>query len=244
MANPTVEDIVSDLVQGNCTYWEVGFSGSNTLTNTKGNTNWTPSSTYFRMRQLLHYVRPGDIRIGASSADSMVQVVAFEGKFGITTVVINHRAQQTVTITGLRAGTYGLSQSAGGASAFQEYGVKTVGNNGTISFVMGGSGQTATLYPYVGKNHPPTIQSWSANPGYIVAPATSAVLTATASDAEGDSLIYQWSLVQQPAGAGASFATPKNPTTTVTGLTQPGLYVFAITVSDGTNTSRRKLFVE
>ncbi|HYM19747.1 MAG TPA: T9SS type A sorting domain-containing protein [Candidatus Kapabacteria bacterium] len=244
MANPTVEDIFSDLVQGNCTYWEVGFSGPNTMKNTPGGTNWTPSSTYFRLRQVMHYVQPGDVRIGAAANDSMVQVLAFKGKNGITTIVINHRAQQTVTISGLRPGKYGLSQSPNGASAFQENGIKTVGTDGTISFTIGGSGQTATLYPYVGPNHAPTIQTWTINPGYVVAPTTSASLTATASDAEGDPMTYQWSVLRQPVGANATFTSPTALTTTVNGLTLPGLYIFTISVSDGTNVSNRKLYLE
>src|SRR5581483_6466933 len=245
MGNPGVEDIVSDLVLGNVTYWEVGYTGA--VSATPGGTNWLPGGTYYRMRQLLHYVRPGDMRIAATSNDSMVQTVAFKGKNGITTVVISHRTNESVTITGLRPGEYGLSESPNGATAYQEYGIKTVGSDGTISFTVGASnGQTATatLYPYVGPNHPPSIEWAKSDSGYLITPLTSVNLSAAVADAELDPLTYQWSIFAQPTGANASFTSPASLNTKVTDLTIAGMYIFMLSVSDGMNTTTRKVFLQ
>jgi hypothetical protein len=244
MANPTIDDIFSDLLQGNVTYWEVGFSGSNILTSTAGNTNWLPSGTFFRLRQVIHYVRPGAVRVAAVASDTLFRVMAFKNKGAVTTVIINPKAAQTVKITGLPPGRYGLSQAASGANNYQELGIQTVGGDGTISISIGGNSTAATLYPYSGANHAPDITSWSASPGYLIAPSTTASLTAKVNDAELDPLTYHWSIASQPMGASANLATPFALTTSVSGVSIPGLYIFAISVSDGINTSIRKVFIE
>jgi hypothetical protein len=243
MGNPTIDDIYHDMLFGGTSYWEVAFSGSNTLTNTAGNTGFTPSGTYFRMRQVIHYVRPGMVRIAATSSDSNIHVLSFlkNGKF--TTVFENFGADTTITLTGLPPGQYGISQCPSGASAYAELGIKTVGANGTLSFNSGVSGYASTVYPYSGPNHAPDITSWSINPGYLVAPTTAATLSVTANDAELDSLRYNWSVASQPSGANAVIANPTKTSTAVNGLSVAGTYIFAVNVSDGTNISTRKVYV-
>ena len=243
MGNPTIDDIFNDLIFGGVSYWEIAFSGSNTLVPNAGNTGFTPSSTYFRMRQLLHYIRHGDVRIGATPSDTLVRVVSFMKNGKMTTVILNLGAAQTINLSGLPQGSYGLSQSPSGASAFQELGIHTVGTDGKLSFSLGGAGVVTTLYPYSGINHPPTIESWVASPGYVVAPATMVTLTSKANDAELDALKYNWSIFSQPNGANALIATPSAATTSVTGLSVAGIYVFQVNISDGVNTSSRKVYV-
>ena len=244
MGNPTIDDIFNDLFLGGVTYWEVGFAGGCTLVNTAGNTGFTPSGTYFRMRQMLHYVRPGSVRIGAIASDSLVRTVAFT-KNGTTTVVLlnNGAASRTFNLSGLPPGSYGVSQSPAGASAFQELGIKTVGADGLLSIASGTTGCTTTVYPYSGTNQAPTIMSFAASPGCIVSPTSTATLTAKANNAELDPLTYTWSVASQPMGGTAVIAKASAASTAVSGLSVPGDYVFNISVSDGVNTSSKKVYL-
>jgi hypothetical protein len=244
MGNPTIDDIFNDLLFGGVTYWEVAFSGSNTLTNSAGNTGFTPSATFFRMRQVMHYVRPGMARIAATSSDSMVRVLAFAKNGAVTTVILDNEAfSQTINLSGLPPGKYGISQSPSGAASFQELGLKTVAADGLLSLNAGSKGVATTVYPYTGPNHAPTIMSFTVNPGYLVAPTSSATLAANANDAELDPMTYRWSVDSQPTGATAAIVNPTWATTSVSGLTIAGTYVFKITVRDGVNTSSKKVYL-
>ncbi|MDP4229315.1 MAG: T9SS type A sorting domain-containing protein [Bacteroidota bacterium] len=243
MGNPTIDDLFGDLTLGGVTYWEIAFAGQNTLAPIAGNTGFTPSSTYFRLRQVLHYVRPGDMRIGATSSDSTIRVLAFTHSGEVTTVLLNGGSVKSVILNGLPPGSYGVSQSAPGTTFFKEFGIQSVGADGKLTVNIGGSGSATTVYPYTGPNHAPTIMSFTVNPGYVVAPTTSATLTCKANDAELDPLTYAWSVVLQPAGASASFASPANATTAVNNLIIPGPYEFKVSVSDGTNTSSKNVYL-
>lgn len=245
MGNPTFDDLYSDLTLAGVSYWEVAYSSSLTLVPNAGLTGFTPSGTYFRLRQLMHYVRPGAVRIGTSSSDPSLRTLAFTANGAVTTLIENTASSaQTVNLSGLPPATYGLSRAQSGASSFQELGLQTVGTNGTLALanVAGGSAVT-TLYPYAGPNHPPTIMTWGANPGYVVSPASAATLSVTANDAELDPLTYHWSVANQPPGANAVLATPNAATTAVSGLAVAGTYVFNVDVSDGVNTSSKRVYL-
>ena len=245
MGNPTFDDLYSDLTLAGVSYWEVGYSGNVTLVPSAGLTSFTPSGTYFRLRQVMHYVRPGAVRIGCISSDPTLHVLAFATNGTLTTIIDNTGATQTVNLSGLPPGTYGLSQCPSGATAFQELGLRTVGAGGTLTLTnVIGSSEVTTLYPYSGPNHPPTIMTWVSNPGYVVAPAnTRDRLSVTANDAELDPLTYHWSVSYQPSGAIALLAAPTNATTAVSGLTIPGAYVFNIDVRDPYNVTSRQLYL-
>jgi hypothetical protein len=243
MANPTIEDLFNDLTLGGVTYWEVGFSGNVTLVPSAGGTSWTPSSTYFRMRQLLHYIRPGAIRIEATSGDSALRVLAFVRDGKITTVLFNTGSDKTADLSNLPPGKYGISQSQPGATAFQELGIKTVSGDGTLSVNLGASGCVTTIYPYIGTNQPPTIMSWGSNPGYFTSTTPTVSVSVKANDPENDPLTYQWSVVSQPNGSDAQFASPSSPTSNLSGLASAGMYIFKVTVSDGTHITSRKVYI-
>jgi hypothetical protein len=243
MGNPTFDDLYSDLTLGGVSYWEVAYSGNATLTPNPGLTSFTPADHYFRLRQLLHYVRPGAVRIGATSNDPAIHALAFTAKGATTTVIENTSSSaQTVTLNGVPPGVYGLSRSAG--KPFEEVGLQTVGANGSLVLTnVPGGGTVTTLYPYSGPNHPPTIEVWGSNPGYLVSPASSAKLSVTASDPELDPLTYQWSVASQPAGAAAVLGPPTATTCAVNGLTVAGNYVFNVNVSDGMNTTSKQVYL-
>jgi hypothetical protein len=244
MGNPTFDDLFNDLTLAGVSYWEVAYSANATLVPSAGLASFTPSGTYIRIRQLMHYVRPGAVRIAAIPSDPSLHVLAFETNGAITTVIENTSSTQTVNLSGLPPGTYGLSQAQPGATSFQELGLHTVSAGGTLTLtnVLGGS-EITTLYPYSGPNQPPTIMVWGSNPGYVVAPTNTATLSAVASDPELDPLTYHWSVTNQPAGANALLVTPYNSTTTVSGLTMPGTYAFNIDVRDPFNTSSRQVYL-
>ena len=245
MGNPTFDDLYADLTLAGVTYWEVAYSGNATLVPNAGLTAFTPSGTYFRLRQLMHYVRPGAVRVGAVSSDPSFRALAFLQTGKLTVVMDNLSSSvQTINLSGLPAGSYGLSQAASGASSFQELGIRTVGTNGMLTLTNVAPNSTVTtLYPYAGTNQPPTIEVWGANPGYVVAPTNSAALSAVASDPELATLKYHWSITNQPAGANAVFVNSNAATTVVNGLTVAGTYIFNVNVSDGTNISSQPLYL-
>ena len=244
MANPTFDDLYNDLTLGGVSYWEVAYSSSNTLVPNTGLTSFTPSNTFFRLHQLLHYVRPGAIRIDATTNDAMLHVLSFSSNGEITTVIENTNASSTtIHLTGIPAGDYGMSQSLPGGTLFTEFGIHTVGAGDTITITASGGTAVTTLYPYSGSNHAPDIMTFSSNPGYLVLPTSNASLTSSASDAEIDALTYLWTVWSQPAGANAIIASPASASTNVSGLTFAGTYVFNIDVSDGINSSSKKVFL-
>ncbi len=110
MGNPTFDDLYSDLTLAGVSYWEVAYSGNATLVPNAGLTGFTPSGTYFRIRQLMHYVRPGAIRIGALSSDPSLRVLAFLQGSNVTTVIENTSpSAETINLSALPPGSYGLS---------------------------------------------------------------------------------------------------------------------------------------
>ena len=80
MGNPTFDDLFSDLTLAGVSYWEVAYSANATLVPSAGLTGFTPSSTYFRLRQLMHYVRPGAVRIGSGFERSVASHPGFLAK--------------------------------------------------------------------------------------------------------------------------------------------------------------------
>jgi hypothetical protein len=194
---------------------------------------------------LTHYVRPGAVRIAAPSSDPSLHVLAFLQSEKVTVIIENNSPTvQTINLSALPPGDYGVSKSAPGVSSFQELGIRTVGGDGllTLTNVAGGSAVT-TLYPYAGTNLPPTIQFWRASPGLIIAPTNTAALSAMASDPELAPITYRWSVSNQPAGANAIFANSNAATTVVNGLTAAGTYIFNVDASDGTNTSSQQVYL-
>jgi hypothetical protein len=116
----------------------------------------------------MHYVRPGAIRIGVLASDLSLHVLAFLQGSNVTTIIENTSSSaETVNLSALPPGSYGLSQSPSGASSFQELGIRTVGANGLLTITnLPGNSTVATLYPYPGTNEPPTIEVFGANPGF------------------------------------------------------------------------------
>ena len=245
MGSPSFDDLYADLTLAGVSYWEVGYSGNVTLVPNAGLAAFTPSNYYIRLRELMHYVRPGAVRIGAIPSDPSFHVLAFSQNGRVTTVIDNtSTSTQTVNLSGLPAGNYGVSQAASGATFFKELGIRAVGADGTLTITnVTGSSSITTVYPYAGTNQPPTIEVWGASPGFLVAPTNSATLSVIANDAELATLTYRWSVTNQPPGANAVFVNSNGASTVVNGLTVAGTYVFNVDVSDGVNTSSKQVYL-
>jgi hypothetical protein len=241
MYDPNLDNLLSDLTLGGVSYWEVAFSGNLILVPGLGSTSYTPGQKYFRNRQLIHYIRPGAVRIDAVSSDTNVRVVSFIKNELVTTVIINNANAKTINLSGLPAGNYGLSQSTGAAPI--EHGILTVDASGTLTLDNVGGYGAITLYPYTGPNHAPAIHIYGSNPGCLILPASAVTLSATATDTELDPITYIWTVVSQPYGAYANIINPNKASTNVTGLTIPGTYIFNIKAKDGTNTSSKKVYL-
>jgi len=65
-----------------------------------------------------------------------------------------------------------------------------------------------------------------------------------ANDPELTTVTYQWTIVSKPSTANPVIVSPHAATTSVTGLTVAGTYVFGISVSDGVNTTIKNVILE
>jgi len=117
-----------------------------------------------------------------------------------------------------------------------------VGADGSLSVALPAD-SVLTVYPHPGKNLPPTVTAWEAQPNFLKRPASGIRLSAAAEDPELDRLSYRWSVTSQPLGAGATIADPQSAATEASGLTAAGRYVFTAQVGDGTNQVKRDVLL-
>ncbi len=238
--NLTMDHLYDDLTIGGVSYWSIyGLGGPSPRQNYylhRNGTSFSRGKQFWNFRQVMHYVRPGAVRIEAASNDPAIRALAFARDGRITVALINTtppHQHRTVTLRGLPPGEYGVSQSVG-TKPYTELGVRTTEANAAFTVDVPSNG-VLTVYPHPGGNLSPTLIDWQARPNYLTSPASQATLAATARDPELHPLSYSWSVARQPAGAGAALTDPQSATTSVTGLTAAGQYAFELTVSDGAN---------
>jgi len=238
-----VDFLYGDLIDGGVSEWEVYGQGFPAADNTR--TSFSRSSNFWTFRQIMPYVEPGAVRIGAVSNNATLRPLAFDNGGEVTVVLLNTSstsANQTVTVAGLPAGSYGVSQSVY-KGRLQELGLRTVGGDGllTLSVVKGAM---LTIYPHNSGNLPPELVDWKAANSYLkLGVSDSTVLSAAAVDPELDTLSYTWTVADQPTGASAILATPNAAQTAADGLSVAGQYAFAVEVSDGTETTTREVLL-
>ncbi|OHB80175.1 MAG: hypothetical protein A2Z25_02325 [Planctomycetes bacterium RBG_16_55_9] len=239
-----------DLVLGGVSYWEI-YGLAQCFEWNPNNTSFGRIRQYWNFRQVMHYVRPGAVRIEANSDDANLRVLAFAHNGKTTVVLINGAGSRPANIHTLPIGMYGVCQSVG-AGVYQELGLQAAvaprgaGDAGALT-VNVPSNSVMTVYAHSGANLPPTVTDFKASPDYLapsgsdrVAPSTT-TLSASATDRERDPISYAWSVTSQPEGASASLTVPSSATTTATGLTVAGKYVFTVMVSDGLNSVTREV---
>ncbi len=102
----TFQTMYDDLVNGGNSYWGQYFLGGNAAgqgiqylnTGLDGASMSLPSQ-YWNWRQVMNYVRPGAVRVGVTSSDNSVLVMAFL-KGGLPTVILcNTNSSQPNIIT-------------------------------------------------------------------------------------------------------------------------------------------------
>ncbi len=245
--NLTMDHLYNDLTLGGASYWEIyGLGGPDyRLVSTYSDSSaFRGGPQYWNFRQVTHYVRPGAVRVEATSDDASLRALAFVTDGKATVALINTtppHADQTVSVEGLPAGEYGVSRSVG-RRIYEELGVQRVGVNGTlIADVPANS--VLTVYPRAAGNQPPTVTSWTSQPHFPSPPADAITLQATATDPELDPITYAWSVVGQPEGANVTLADAASARTRGTGLSAPGEYVLEIAVSDADHTIKREVML-
>ena len=255
----TINHLYDDLTIGGVSYWSIyglggpGRGGQNYFFRLNG-TSFSRGRQFWNFRQVMHYVRPGAVRIEAKSDVAALRALAFRHGDRITTVLINKAPFQprgapraatppdcAVTLRGLPPGRYGTCSTVRDRQ-YRELGVITVAADGTATLPVP-SDAVLTVYPHPGGNLPPTVTYWGAKPGYLKVPASEVALSTSAQDPELDQLSWAWAVTARPEGAEVALTNPRAPATRATGLTAPGEYVFTVAVADGANTVRREVAV-
>ena len=111
-------ELYEDLTLGNVSSWQRyalagpygGPNGGSQLYFVDtANASYRLRTSTWELRQYFKYVRPGAVRIGATSTQSMVHPVAFRDLRGRIVTVFNADQAATVTVGGLPAGRYEVS---------------------------------------------------------------------------------------------------------------------------------------
>jgi PKD repeat protein len=90
----------------------------------------------------------------------------------------------------------------------------------------------------------PTLLTWQSSDSYLTLGVKSTTtLSVNAMDPELDTLTYQWSVVEAPAGASVVLAAPTAASCGASGLTAEGLYVFSVEVGDGQHSATREVLL-
>ena len=105
-----IDHLYDDLTLGGTSYWEIyGLAGpwSRNISIHPCKTTFTISPRLWTLSQVMRYVRPGAVRIGATSTDAQLRALAFMRNDKVTIVLINtkkpYRAR-TVTVKNLPQG--------------------------------------------------------------------------------------------------------------------------------------------
>ena len=240
----TLDTLYDDLTLGDVSYWSiVGLGGpgpGGAFHIHLDNTSFSRGAQYWQYRQVMHYVRPGAVRIEAVSDENAIRALAFVHKGRSTTVLINNTQRQqprSVALRNLPPGDYGVSQCVR-LRPYEELGVKRMDADGDLDIILPAD-SVVTVYPHEDKNLPPTIVEWKAEPSFLKTPANQVRLSAAAQDPDLDQLSYSWSVTGQPARGKATLVNPQSATTEAGGLIVPGRYVFTVVVRDGAKEVKR-----
>lgn len=242
-SHTTLDRLHQDLTVGNVSYWEVYGLGSeiDIFDTPSAYLQYTRKTYYWRYRQVFKYVRPGAVRVQVTSDGGGTNLLAWI-KDGRTIVNFGGLAG-SLDLEGLTPGSYGLS-STRTTAAYVEHGLRTVGPDGKLSLSGLDSARYYTLYPYAGENLPPSFTNFIGSTAYLISPAASLTLTAAAQDPELNPISFSWAVTDAPSGANVSLATPNAANCVASGLTEPGVYTFTVTASDGQASTQRRVRCE
>ena len=233
----TPTTLYEDMTNGSVSFWEIYGTGS--CINFDYN-SFTYKDNFWKFRQVTNYARPGFTRVEATSDNENVKVLAFKKNDEMVVVLFNTQAEN-VTINNIPNGNYGRSRMVNGKLP-EEMGVVNITDN-NISLQLVANSIT-TIYPKGEENLPSLITSWGSNPKFLKTPQSSVSLFATAIDPEKDNFSYGLEIISHPEGANVSYLPPEDPPyIPVTGMTEPGEYVFRISIWDGDNTVSKDIRV-
>ncbi|MBL7037056.1 MAG: hypothetical protein ISR77_00430 [Pirellulaceae bacterium] len=244
-----IDHLYDDLTIGGVSYWSIyglggpGPGGQNFWLR-PDDTSFRRGAQFWNFRQVMHYVRPGAVRIQVEGDEPSLRPLAFLHNDRITAVLINTKppaAPRLLTLRGLPPGNYGLSQCVN-SKPCEELGVTAVGTDGRLSVNVPGN-SVLTVYPHPARNLAPVAVRWEANPTFLKSPNSRITLSAAAQDPELDQLVFSWTVTRQPQGATAAIANPQSATTEANGLAAAGQYAFTVTISDGTNEVKRDVLL-
>jgi O-glycosyl hydrolase len=243
-----LDTLYDDLTLGDVSYWSiVGLGGpgpGGAFDLHLDNTSFSRGTQYWQYRQVMQYVRPGAVRIEAVSDAPAVRPLAFVHEGRTVVVLLSNtppQQPQSVTLRNLSPGDYGICRCVD-ARPYEELGVRRVDADGLLNVNLAAE-SVLTVYPHPGRNLPPTVVQWQAEPSFLKTPDSRIRLSAAAQDPDLDRLSYSWSLTEQPPGAKTTLADPQSATTEATGLTVPGRYVFTVAVRDGVHEVKRDVRV-
>jgi len=245
--NLTIDHLYTDLTVGGCSHWEIyGLASPDYATIEGGisSDSFRGGNHYWRFRQVSHYVRPGAVRVEATSSDPALRALAFDRDGQVTVVLINtgQGAQSWAeAVAGLPPGMYGICRTVG-SGPFEEGQTTQVGPDGRARLTVAAN-SVYTLYPRAAENLPPTLTAWRARPAFLHTPQDTVTLQVAATDPDLDELRCAWRVLAQPEGAQAAIADPNAASTRASGLSVPGEYVFAVTITDLVNDVDKALMV-
>ncbi|MCM8785660.1 MAG: hypothetical protein NC827_06355 [Candidatus Omnitrophica bacterium] len=238
----TVNHLYEDIIFGGVSYWEF-YAIKDILPLNKSRTWFSHTKNFWEIRQIIYYVRPGAKRIESISDNEKLKTLAFLKDRRITLILLNNQPdsqQLKVRIKGLSEGIYGVSYTEKG----NYYEGKRFKIENTSEIIMDISPNTImTIYPSQ-KNMPPVIINWKSEPSFIKLPNNQVKLFVKAIDPEGETLKYQWQILEQPKDVSMKILNPESSETIVIGLNQKGKYVFSISVSDNFNKILKKVIVK
>ena len=244
-----IDHLYDDLTIGGVSYWSIyGLGGPGPRGQNYhfrlDNTSFRRGRQFWTLRQVIRYVRPGAVRIEATSDDAALRVLAFDQRGRMTVVLINTtppHEPRNVTVRGLPKGNYGVCASTGG-KPYRELGVKAADPKDGLPVAVPPNA-VLTIYPHPGVNMRPIVTAWEAKPTFLKTPASRITLSAAAQDPERNPLSYSWTVKSQPKGGRVAINDPEAAVTSVNGLTVPGRYAFEVTVGDGTSAVKRAVLV-
>ncbi len=240
----TMDHLYNDLVAGGVSCWEIyGLAGveNKSIGAYISSRSFRGGPRYWSFRQVLHYVRPGAVRIGSTCTGGTVKALAFEHGGRLTVVLINaSKAARPATaeVRGLPPGEYAISRSVANRP-YEELGVVDV--RGVLDVDVPANA-VVTIYPHEA-NAPPVVTGWYADPNFLTLPRTEVTLRCRAVDPERDPLTFRWRLVRAPWRARVEIADPARPQTRARGLSASGQYCFEVAVSDGRHTVTKRLWL-
>jgi hypothetical protein len=168
----TLETLYEDLTVGDVSYWSIvglGGPGPGGLFHFHlDNASFRRGGSYWQYRQVMHYVRPGAGRIEAVSDATTVRPLAFAHDGRNIVVLLNDTLPQAPRSVGLRhlpPGDYGVCRCIS-AGPYEELGIQHVGVDGALDVNLPADGRL-TVYPYPGRNLPPTVVDWKAEPYFL-----------------------------------------------------------------------------